>query len=703
MQAAPERASFDKIPKSVVIGAGLVLVSLVIGIGLVFGFVSGERDRDLAAWQTRLSIVAESRTAAVSGWLARQEQEVQSLADNDALRLYMTAVSLAGTGQSDLDAALAQAGYLRNLLVVEAHRTGFEAPVGPDVGANVGHEGRAGLALVDRNGRVLVATPGMPRIEGALADFLKGLPAAKAGIRDLARDGAGEASMAFAAPVFGLQADPTPEGQIGWILGIKEVAGELYPLLKQPGATETSAEALLVSDGGSVVSYLSPRADGTAPLAASSPRHGADSAGDAALDKPGAFGLFRDYRGRDVLALSRAIPGTSWILLYKVDRAEALADSDQRLSRLLTALLLSVVLAAALILAYWRHGSSLRAARAANSYRLLATRFEQQERLLRLVTDSQPNAIAIIDGEARYRFANRKAAEEAGTRVPDMIGKPVANVWGADAARRYLEIDRASLLRTGHVEATHRIRDRMGAERVVEIHHVLINPTLDLPLSDLVVESDVTGEVMERERRIRILAQLARTLVGVVDRRDPFAADHSLKVARIARAIAEEMDLSPELRQTAEIAGNLMNLGKILVREDVLIRETPLQPDELRAVHRGLEATADLLRGVEFDGPVVETLRQARERVDGAGAPGGLKGDEILITARIVAVANAFTGMVSRRAHRDAIALDKAIETLMDEAGRAFDRAVVSALVSYLDNHGGRAAWAAMEAESPMP
>ncbi|HEX6120651.1 MAG TPA: HD domain-containing phosphohydrolase, partial [Dongiaceae bacterium] len=143
--------------------------------------------------------------------------------------------------------------------------------------------------------------------------------------------------------------------------------------------------------------------------------------------------------------------------------------------------------------------------------------------------------------------------------------------------------------------------------------------------------------------------------------------------------------------ETAEIAANLLNLGKIMIPPEVLAKTGDLTEEERRLLRNSVQVSADIIQDIEFDGPVVDTLRQAQERWDGSGQPRGLKGEDILITARIIGVANALVGMISDRAFRQGMPLDAAIEFLFKEAGHAYDRRVVAALVNYLDNRDGRA------------
>ena len=103
--------------------------------------------------------------------------------------------------------------------------------------------------------------------------------------------------------------------------------------------------------------------------------------------------------------------------------------------------------------------------------------------------------------------------------------------------------------------------------------------------------------------------------------------------------------------------------------------------------------TVDLIENVTFEGPVIETIRQFGETWDGHG-PLGLKEEEIIETARILAVANAFVGMVSARAYRSAMPFRKVADILMEQSKTKYDRRPVTALINFLENRGGMRRWA---------
>ncbi len=677
--------------RNVIILGGVLLLSSALALEVAYRYVAEELDREVSTWQARLGVLADARVASINDWVALQVASVHALGVNTSVQLYLTELAAAGGDPARMTDEPGQAGYLANLLLATADRTGFLPPPAPQIPANLERRRISGVAVLDAQTRIRVATPGMPPVVGRLAALAKGIIDPEVAIEDMYLGEGGRPTMAFAIAVYRVHADQTSE-PVGYVLGVKDVSGELFALLNRPATVETSDESVLARREGDALVFLSPLLDGTPPLSKRIAADPTSNAEAAALAAAAGFAEGRDYRAADVLAVARPIAGRPWTLVHKIGRAEALGLAETRLSRLFAVVVLAISFIVLAIVAIWRHAASRRAADAADRFEVLARRFESQSRLLRLVTDSQPATIFIADKDGHVRFANKVAATRSETTPAEIIGKTLANVFGAAEARRYDRYMREALAAQSTQASVHRAESD-GAPRIVHAEYVPLPASEESPEGVLVVEVEITTAIVERERRERTLHQLVRTLLAVVDRRDPFAAHHSQRVAAVARRVAEEMSLDPALVETAEIAGSLMNLGKILVPAQILTRSSSLTQDERQQIRESLKAGADLLDGVEFDGPVVETLRQAQEHWDGGG-PRGIRGVEILVTARIIAVANAFVALASARAHRPGFELDQAVETIMQEAGTIYDRRVVAALLNDIENRGGRRRWA---------
>ena len=671
---------------TVVLAAAALAIVSVIGVVLVFYFVGDQAERDQRAWQVRMGIVADSRFAAVDGWIDRQFGHMRELSENASLQLYLTELAMFEGDSSQVTDEPAQRSYLRNLLVATAERAGFTAPmVGADINANVERVGVAGIAIVDNDGMVLVATPGFPPIDESLVGIIlsnRGKPA----LHDLRIGVGGQPTMGFLAPIFAIQSDGAASDQIGIAVGIKKVAGELYPLLEQPGATEDSAETVILRDTGNTIEYLSPLADGSGPLDRSMARDTADLAATYAVDKPGGFATRHDYRNTEVLVMGRGFAAAPWTLMYKIDTAEALAETNSRLVRMLIVFLLIIAAIAVSLIAAWRHGTSLRARQAADTASELARQFARQRDFLELVTDSQTSAMSIIDGEGHYIWVNREAAENSGMVASDVVGKALAAVLGPVPAKLLLQTVRGVLENNVREHQTH--SDEIDGEtRTFASEYIPLEATETLPARVLVVSEDVTFAVAERAKRERIMNQLVETLVGVVDRRDPNSANHSSWVAVVARAIADEMELDAVLAESVEVTGRVMNLGKITVPQEVLTKTEALNDEEFALVRGAIGVSAELLEGVEFDGPVVETLRQLHAN---PGDNALTSKETILLTTRIVAVANTFVAMTSPRSYRDGLSFNDAMDMLLTKMETDDTRRAVMSLANYLDNHSGR-------------
>lgn len=662
--------------KPYAIGLALLLAVGVLGLALIGNFAYSQRSNALLGLQQVMGGVADVRAGAVAGWVQQQQMPLARFADDQDVRLSVMQIL---EPSADLD--LASRGYLRNWLANLARDNGYMPPDPTgDVPANLPVNVASGMAVMGKNGDVLVSVGSFPHDADAVKAYLSGYTLTSSRILDIFTGQDGQAFIGFAYPVFGVTGGDTEADRIGLVVGVKPVADELWPLLVQPGSTIPTARISLLRKSGDAVEVLSPGPD----TPALSQRYALDNGSlieAGAVTSPGRFLEGRDHTGARAVGVSRAVPGTPWFIIYQVGYADALLETDTRL--LYQKLIFLVLLGAVMALLYgaWRRGAARIASEKALEYAALARRHDFQGRLLRLVTDSQRNHILIADTEGRVRFANATLARAMGTQPEDMVGKPMAAAVGPDSARRFAKRAQESTLSNKAVVTVDRVPALKEGdhERVVQTQHIPLEDNSHGPdrpptHGTLIVEEDITDLVMEREKREQVLRGVVDALVSVVDRRDPYAAEHSGRVARLSRLIAAEMGLSNMEADTAELAGALLNLGKLLVPAQLLTKTTALDDAELKVIRDSLLASADIVSCIAFEGPVVETMRQSMERVDGSGFPKGLKGDDILLTARIVSVANTFVALISPRAHRAGLSVDKAVSTLLEQADRTVDR-----------------------------
>jgi PAS domain S-box-containing protein len=687
----PNEGSFFQRYGAILMVAAAIAVVAIAGIAAIIQFGHRERARDLQGWYLRLATISDGRAVAVSRWLESQFTPLARIADNQAVQLYATEILDSSDPQME---AMAEAAYLRNLLIVTAQQNGFSGPsVGPAVPANVQRLGVAGIAILSMDGKPIVSTPEMPPFDDEWKKFVTSIPRGERRLRDLYPSASGAPAMAFAAPLYRVQGNNKPSEQIGIILGIKEVGDELYPLLKEPQTQIPSEEALLVRKMGDLVEYISPLGGDVKPFTRRQSFEPDNEAGSFVIGAPGASALRLDHRNIEVLVTGRSIALAPWFLVEKVDRAVALADSEAGTLRLTIFLTLGLLAVVAILGGIWRHGASVRARRATDLYRAVADRLQKQEALLALVTDTVPDEIFLADRQGHLTFINQAGAKRLGAAKDELRGKTLAGAFGPVEAKRHERRGQDAIDANDMLSQTDKREEGAGQETVQTRYIPLAAGGAAATDSFLVVETDITEVVAAREKQARTMRQLVDALVHIVEQRDATGVRHAERVASVAAALAREMNLEPVLVETVAITARLANFGKVLLPEGLLTKAGALDQEEKDLINRVHLMSADFLSGIEFDGPVNETLRQIQERYDGTGTPKGMKGDDILMTAQIIAVANSFVAMLSDRPYRKRLPLDKAMGILLSQSGSVYNPKVVMALGNYIENHGGRAEW----------
>jgi len=176
-------------------------------------------------------------------------------------------------------------------------------------------------------------------------------------------------------------------------------------------------------------------------------------------------------------------------------------------------------------------------------------------------------------------------------------------------------------------------------------------------------------------------AQTIEALIQAIDARDPYTALHQRNVSRLAVAIAESLGLPEETIKGVGFGAMLHDLGKIAIPLDILNKPGTLSPLEYELVKTHAQVGYEIIADVEYPWPILDIVHQHHERIDGSGYPAGLRGDEISLEARIVAVADVVEAMSSHRPYRPTLGLDMALQEIIAHRGVLYDADVVDACV----------------------
>ncbi len=187
--------------------------------------------------------------------------------------------------------------------------------------------------------------------------------------------------------------------------------------------------------------------------------------------------------------------------------------------------------------------------------------------------------------------------------------------------------------------------------------------------------------------------QVTSSLASIIDAKDHYTKNHSLRVAKYAEAIAEEMKLSRVDINNLILACQLHDLGKIGVSEDILTKPGKLTELEYDQIKSHPLKGAEMIRPLNFLKSLIDLVEQHHERYDGTGYPKGLKGEEIILGARIISVADSFDAILTQRPYSDEMPMDKAIEEIIRCKGTQFDPLVVDVFVKMMNAPNSKHKW----------
>jgi len=211
----------------------------------------------------------------------------------------------------------------------------------------------------------------------------------------------------------------------------------------------------------------------------------------------------------------------------------------------------------------------------------------------------------------------------------------------------------------------------------------LIKGSASIEILSRIIHYSIERKNAERELKLsierfsRALSDTVKAMAMAVEIRDPYTAGHQRRGAGLARAIALEMRLDPKQIEGVQLACMIHDVGKISIPSEILSKPCLLSPLEISLIKVHPQVGYDILKEIDFPWPIAQAVLQHHERIDGSGYPEGLKNNDIILEARILAVADVVEAISSHRPYRPAFGINEAISEIDRKRGILYDSVVV--------------------------
>ncbi len=328
-----------------------------------------------------------------------------------------------------------------------------------------------------------------------------------------------------------------------------------------------------------------------------------------------------------------------------------------------------------------------------------ATSFEKitaSEEKFKALSENSPDIIYTLDDQGVFTYVNPAWQRVLGHEEKEVIGKRFANFSKRDITESTIKA--FERIRTKKHELNNLfgiLLHKNGEERIFEISGA---PNIDASgnvIGIVGIFKDVT-DLKRSEADLRISFDKLKSAMNstidaislIVESRDPYTSGHQKRVSALASAIAESLNMSEDQIDKVRMGSLIHDIGKIHIPSEILTKPGRLSNIEYEMMKAHPEIGYKILKSVDFIPPIAQMVYQHHERMDGSGYPLGIHGEEILLEARIIAVADTVEAMASHRPYRPAIGLDKALLVIRENKGKLYDALVVDCCLSLFEEQG---------------
>jgi PAS domain S-box-containing protein/putative nucleotidyltransferase with HDIG domain len=320
---------------------------------------------------------------------------------------------------------------------------------------------------------------------------------------------------------------------------------------------------------------------------------------------------------------------------------------------------------------------------------------KNSEERLKILFDYAPDAYYINDLKGNFIDGNKAAERVVGYKREELIGSnflklkllSFTNIPKAAKALAKNIIGQS----TGPDEFVLNRKDNSKVTVEISTYPVKIKgKTLVLGIArDITQRKQAEQQIKQGYKKLqRTMEATINTISKIVEARDPYTAGHQNTVSQLTVTIAQEMKLPEDKIEGIRIAALVHDIGKINIPAEILSKPSKLNEMEFSLIKNHSKTGYDILKTINFPWPVAQIVLQHHERLDGSGYPNKLKGDEILLEARILGVADVVEAMSSHRPYRPALGIDKALEEISQNKGILYDPEVVDVCLKLFKEKG---------------
>ncbi|MBU4348812.1 PAS domain S-box protein [bacterium] len=314
---------------------------------------------------------------------------------------------------------------------------------------------------------------------------------------------------------------------------------------------------------------------------------------------------------------------------------------------------------------------------------------------LQMIMDSVPAIIFYKDTEGIIIRANKTLADSLKMPIKDIIGKTTEELFPKEQAKNMRKDDQLVIVSgkpKRNIIESYTTPDGVRWLTTDKIPYKdkegKITGVIGLA-KDITVQRKSEQELQQSYQRLKkTMDATIDTMSKIVEAKDPYTSGHQYRVCQLAIRIAQELNLPKDKVEGIRIASLIHDIGKIGLPAEILSKPTKLADIEFSLIKEHSQVGYDILKSIDFSHPVAKIILQHHERLNGSGYPNKLKGDEILLEAKIIGVADVVEAMSSHRPYRPARGLNKALEEISQNRGILYDPEVVDICLKLFKEKG---------------